>query len=599
MIAPSPGHSPRAEAQTDAQLLDRFTVHCDQAAFEALVRRHGPMVLRACQRLGLQTHDAEDVFQATFVLLTRKAASVARMDSIGGWLHGVAYRVALRARTGARKRGAKEERCDDIPGKATAGGEATSNDLRPMLDEELGHIAEKYRAPLVLCYLEGRSTAEAAQQLGCPRGTVLSRLSRGRDQLRSRLARRGLAFSAGALGVALAQETATAAVPSLATTATVQAAALLNGGNALPAGVLSAQACGLADMAARAMAWAKIRLWAKVLLILTTVSIAVSLLTPPKEETWQFAGAFGTMDTNPPPVLFAPEGRAIAFSGNAGMLRMRDLDVRNGVSPDPSVPYALAFSPDRRTLATVGSDNIGPTVVLRRRDTMRVLHELRVPNGFLIVAAFSSDGRLIAASGSSPGFGAAGSVKIWDVASGRELLTLAGAKYCQTLMFSPDAKTLATSCGVVDGKAILWDVATGQERERIEAEPGGANAGVQCAVYSPDGQTLALGGVRAIRLWDVKTRRVRHTLSGHEQLVAFLAFSPDGRTLASAGGRAFPGEVRLWEPEMGRPIAVLERPATGGIFSVAFSPDGKTLAAGCADGAIRLWTLGKTPLPIS
>ncbi|HKB41786.1 MAG TPA: sigma-70 family RNA polymerase sigma factor [Gemmataceae bacterium] len=197
---------------TNAQLLECFLASRDGAAFEALVRRYGPMVLGVCRRL-LDVHDAEDAFQATFLVLVRKAASVVPRERVGHWLWGVAYRTALKARAAAARRRSREKQARTLP-EAEAPGEDTRGDLRPLLDEELNRLPEKYRVPVVLCYLAGQGKTAVAQQLGLPEGTVSSRLVRARELLRQRLSRRALILSGGALASALSSSGAPAAVPA-------------------------------------------------------------------------------------------------------------------------------------------------------------------------------------------------------------------------------------------------------------------------------------------------------------------------------------------------------------------------------------------------
>src|SRR6516162_1209132 len=185
---------------TDQHLLERFVIAQDPAAFAALVRRHGAMVLGVCRRLLHDAHEAEDAFQATFLVLVHKVRSIGRPESLGPWLHVVAYRTAARARQAARRRTREREAADMPDGDPAVA--LVRRELRQVLDEELGRLAQKYRAPLVLFYLDGKTTEEVARQLGCPRGTVLSRLARGRDRLRDRLVRRGVTLTLATLGVA-------------------------------------------------------------------------------------------------------------------------------------------------------------------------------------------------------------------------------------------------------------------------------------------------------------------------------------------------------------------------------------------------------------
>src|SRR5688572_16826675 len=180
---------------TDTQLVANFVARRDEASFEVLVWRHGAMVLDLCKRVLRDAHEAEDAFQATFLVLARKAAAVGRGEAVGCWLYKVAYRIALRLRARAAKRAAPGAP-EDAPPAPEARAEADWADLRPVLDEEIARLPEKYRAPFVLCYLDGLTNEQAAEQLGCPKGTVLSRLSRGRERLRERLTRRGVTVSA-------------------------------------------------------------------------------------------------------------------------------------------------------------------------------------------------------------------------------------------------------------------------------------------------------------------------------------------------------------------------------------------------------------------
>lgn len=183
----------------DGQLIERFLAERDEAAFTALVRRHGPMVYALCRRLLHNEHDAEDAFQATFLVLARKAASVRRHRSLGGWLHEVAYHLALRAKTSAAKRQKREQEERPMTPVDDPALEAERRELLALLDEELRQLPSKYREALILCYLEGKTNEQAAEQLGWPLGSMSRRLARGRELLRLRLLRRGVTLSLAAL----------------------------------------------------------------------------------------------------------------------------------------------------------------------------------------------------------------------------------------------------------------------------------------------------------------------------------------------------------------------------------------------------------------
>jgi RNA polymerase sigma factor (sigma-70 family) len=214
-------------AVTDGQLLTRFVAAGDESAFATLLRRHGPMVLGVCRRLLRHTQDAEDAFQATFLILAKKAPSVVQRDSVGSWLYAVAYRTARDARAVRARRRAVERQLAELPQPEVAPVEP--QDWRPLLDHELSRLPEKYREPVVLCDLEGLSRREAARQLGLAEGTLSSRLATARQMLARRLSRYGLGLSGGALATALAQGAALARVPARVAAASSQATLLAEG----------------------------------------------------------------------------------------------------------------------------------------------------------------------------------------------------------------------------------------------------------------------------------------------------------------------------------------------------------------------------------
>ena len=241
---------------SEGTLLERFVAAHDEAAMAALVARHGPMVLGVCRRLLRDEHDVEDAFQATFLVLVRRAAAIRDGERVGAWLHGVAHRVAVRARANAARRHAREPAGDVLIQTALAppAAEASLRELHAVIDDELARLPDSMRAPLVLCYLEGLTHDEAAQRLGWPVGTVRSRMARARDRLRGRLTRRGLEGDEAALTAALA----TQPVSSVLIDATVKASL----GFASPkaaAAVASAAAAALAEGVTNAMMLAKLK----------------------------------------------------------------------------------------------------------------------------------------------------------------------------------------------------------------------------------------------------------------------------------------------------------------------------------------------------
>jgi RNA polymerase sigma factor (sigma-70 family) len=224
----------RAGQSSDRQLLDQYRSQRNEPAFEALLRRHGPLVLGVCRRLLGHEQDAEDVFQATFLVLASNPGAIREGTSVGSWLYGVANRLALKARRSAARRRRHERAKGTVPGTSPT-GEADWREVIHVLDEELGGMPETVRAPLLMCYLAGWTQEEAARQLGWSFGTFRRRLERGRESLRRRLVRRGLAPSAG-LWAAISAPGSSAA-PTLVS-ATVRAAGLLApGGPGLPGAV--------------------------------------------------------------------------------------------------------------------------------------------------------------------------------------------------------------------------------------------------------------------------------------------------------------------------------------------------------------------------
>jgi RNA polymerase sigma factor (sigma-70 family) len=252
----------------DRELLERFAARHEEAAFAALVKRHGPLVLGVCRRVLHDWHDAEDAFQATFLTLARKAAAVGRLGSVGGWLHRVAYHAAVRVRAQAARR----QRCERQAGAAAADplAEVSGRELLAVLDEELQRLPERYRAPLALCYLEGRTREEAARQLGYSLGTLKRRLDTGRQRLGRQLERRGLALSAGLIVLGVMQGVARAAVPAGLTAATVKAG--------LAAATRLSALAVWGEAVRRAVAGGKLKCTAAVLLALGALGLGAGAL---------------------------------------------------------------------------------------------------------------------------------------------------------------------------------------------------------------------------------------------------------------------------------------------------------------------------------
>jgi RNA polymerase sigma factor (sigma-70 family) len=249
------GASRPGDDLSDCQLLDAFQHRRDEAAFAALLSRHGPTVLGVCRRVLRQEQDADDAFQATFLVLVRQANTIRRHDSLASWLYGVALRTAQRAKVDAARRRLREERAAVSPLREPS-QEPDWRDLRAVIDEEIAGLPEPYRALLVLCHLEGQTNAQAARRLRLPLGSLSKRLARARGLLRGRLLRRGVALSAGALLTVLAGQAGAIVPPQLASAATGIALLDLAGSATLPGPVVS-----LADGVTRALFTSQVKGW--------------------------------------------------------------------------------------------------------------------------------------------------------------------------------------------------------------------------------------------------------------------------------------------------------------------------------------------------
>jgi RNA polymerase sigma factor (sigma-70 family) len=360
---------PAADA-TDAALLRRYAGRGDEAAFAVLVRRHGPMVHGVCRRVLGDWHAAEDAFQATFVLLARKAGSLGRPEALGPWLHGVAVRVSLKARARAARRRARERPLTAAPAVEPP-DDLVWRDLRPLLDEAVGRLPAKYQTPLVLHYLEGRTVPEIARQLGRPAGTVAAQLARGRERLRARLARRSLGLSAAALAAALAEGGASAGVPAPLLTQTLTAATAVAAGTAA-AGVIPAEVAALTKGVFGPMSLTKVKVLAVLLLAAGTVAVGVGVRPGPS-----LAGP-GKVEGQPGPKPAAPPepGRQVRPDRPARedaverLLRspvnmdFQDVPLRQ-VLQDLRAAHGLNIVPDRPALEEAG-------LSLDRRVSVRV-----------------------------------------------------------------------------------------------------------------------------------------------------------------------------------------------------------------------------------
>jgi cytochrome c peroxidase len=266
----------RVRELPDQELLQRFHAHQDQAAFHALLCRHGPMVLDVCRGLLGNEADSEDAFQATFLILVRQAGSIRKTAALGSWLHGVAYRTALKARAQSATRQKYEARA---PVRQAAEPDDLSwREVRQLLHEEISGLPERYRAPLVLCYLEGATQEAAAVQLRLGKSTLRERLERGRTLLRTRLLRRGLGPAAFLVAAAWPAQNAAAALPTATVLGTIKAASLCAAGQAAAPSVISAKVAALTEGVLKAMSLAKLKTAVLLTAGIAAVTVGLGLL---------------------------------------------------------------------------------------------------------------------------------------------------------------------------------------------------------------------------------------------------------------------------------------------------------------------------------
>ncbi len=582
-----------AQDESDGHLLEAFLTRRDEAAFATLLQRHGPMVLGIARRL-LDNHaDAEDVFQATFLVLVRSAGTIHRYESIGSWLHGVASRLARRAKAnGARRRG--HERQAPVRVAEDAESAVYWRDLRAVLDEELSRLPEMYRAPLVLCYLEGRTHSQAARELGWTDGTLGGRLARARELMRRRLARRGLAVSAGLGAAALACDELVAAVPASLAASTVHLAALLAAPEAALATGLSSSVARLVEGMVQSMFLNKLKMLAAMLLVVGLVATGTGVVAhhmlaqkpgevrsegearPPAREAEQPKLAEGTI------VRLDRHGDRLPEEAisRLGTIRLRHAWGAIGL---------LRFTPDSKSLVSDGSDGSRIWDVA----TGKQVHFFPKkwlgwhPEG----ASLSADGKLLAMRGLN-------GIHLGEVASGNEVRSL-GTGRSAHVRFSPDGKILAAlgSDNINNGqieRVELWDVATGQQLGAWGFEE--TLAPFTSAALAAGGKILIAGRAdETIGFWDVTTgKRVRQ----FSVAVRRIAVSPDGTLLAAIRKDASPQQngIAIWDVASGKELRQLAVPVKDndvqglGFFeALAFAPDGKTLVTGSRDGTVIVW----------
>jgi RNA polymerase sigma factor (sigma-70 family) len=551
----------------DRELLERYAAHKDGDAFAHLVKRHGPMVFGVSRRLLGDTHEVEDVFQATFLVLVRRIGSIRRRQSVGSWLYGVAQRLALRARhqTAARRRLEREA----VPMQSPpVRDELSLQEVRAVLDEEMGLLPEKYRAPLVLCYLEGHSHEQVARELGCPRTTITKRLSRACELLRRKLERRGITLAATALTTALAEMGRAATSPAMLTIKTIKAAALVAAGKSV-AGCLSSGAVALAEDAVAGMFGVK----GKFVLMVLALALAVG-----------GAGVAGqgekTVTSQPLPagVTRQPERLAQVHREPADVAEMQERQLRDlygdllpaGASTrlatlrlrHNAMIWGVAYSSDGKTLASTGSDAV---VRLWDANTGAAIRQFRLTDGRPArCMTFSPNGGSIAAGGE------AGVVHQWDTRTGQLLFkSKVHDEGVTGIVFSPDGGRLASAGGSI----VVRDLQKDSEILSF-SPPGKRRDAMQGISFSPDGKLLAASHEVNVHVWDVASGKMLLTLPKVYPRTNIFTLFRDSSTLITCEW----GCIRVWEITSGKQLREFNPKGKNYVSGLALSPDRKLLA---------------------
>lgn len=568
---------PTRTGLTDRQLLEEY-VRGEESAFAALVERHAPLVFGVCRRMLGQHQDAEDAFQATFLVFARRAASIRRRESLSCWLHGVARRVALKARLQSGRRRDLMQRA--IDGTAAMAGpdsaeQAAQREASRVLDEELQNLPDKYRLPLILCYFQGRTYEEAAEELGLPSGSMGKRLSQAQERLRQRLVRRGVTLSAPALAALLTN--GAQAAPAVLTAEATKAALSFAAGSAAAAGV-SARVLGLAQGVLHSLWLGKLKtaalaLGTMALLLGGGGALMMHTLTPnPVVERQQNVPA----DESP---------AAPAFIPNSWHEQMAKSWKDDAIS-------AVALAPDGKLLAVGKLDGSVALVDTAGGKEIDRLQAAPVP-------AAGAPG----VGGGFPGFGGGGGVP--GFGGPAMVPPLGNAAVLTCLAFSPDGRTLAT--GNALGRVEVWDIA--RRRSLTQFVAGADGHTVQAITFAPDGKSVVAGGsavsgdgvakpvesVGWLKQWDIASGKVRAAYAGTTPAaVNSLSFHPDGHTVAFTETP----QGMMVDPSANNVAKFLDL-ATGKVtwqtqdadaaHAVVHDPSGKVLALAFADGTIKVW----------
>jgi RNA polymerase sigma factor (sigma-70 family) len=585
---------------SDAQLLEQFVRTRDEAAFAGLMCRHGGLVWHVCRQVLHHEQDAEDAFQACFLVLALKAASLHREQGLGNWLYGVAYRVAMNAKRKAARRQAHESR-KAAAAPPTLPDALALQELQSGLLEEIHRLPEKYRVPLVLCGLEGKSKSEAARELGWKEGTVSGRLARARRMLAGRLARRGVLLSAAWAATTVSAESGAAVIPTTLVKATAEAARQLAGGQALTTGIVSNPVATLVKEALKTMSATRLKL--ALTFVLGLVLLGTSLGMPAKEA---FRGEptppggdppANANDTKPgtqanhPRVDLQGDPLPQGAVARLGTMRFRQYDIEvMGLSPDGRVLITKSCSDGRVCAWEADSGK------LLWQNTPSVWGANR--NNGLLTVSFSPDGRFVAEiCDCRPADGMAECILLCDLKDGKELFHFPAEgsfKSVWETVFSPDSKCVAAN---IEGTIYRWSTESG----RLLDPTAGAIPADAVIRFSADGKTIiAVSDGQKVSHWDVARRAVTRVVELRaKQAHGHQAVSDDGRLVAVAAGQsekdvssgaARPSTLQLFDTTTGKECCTFQGDDTG-IQALVLSHDGRTLIGVSPGDGQRLSTI--------
>jgi RNA polymerase sigma factor (sigma-70 family) len=630
-----------AREEPDGQLLSAFLTGHDETAFTTLVGRHGPMVLGVCRRVLHHAQDAEDCFQATFLLLARRGASIRKRESLGSWLHGVAFRMANNSkRAGARRRRHEAQARPTTP--ANPAWTAAWHEVQALLDEEVQRLPAAYREAFVLCCLEGTGCAEAARRLGLQEGTVWSRVNRARGQLRARLARRGVVLTALLGAATVSGNVARAEVARALTSLTVRAAARVAAGES-PRSLVSSQVAALLERVNQAMFTSKLKVTSLLLLALCLAGVGFGALLAQAPDTRARA------DDKPPPArqpaadgedplpdgavlrLGTTQGRAagallaVTADGKSiisvrGGKYVRVWDLKTGKPREsrelPSAESSVSvLSPGGEYLATEGTKR--GTFAVWDVARGKLVREYQGPDTNSVAhVAFSPDGKRLAAVCSWDGVH---TVRAWDLDSGKEVFSkeVRTPESARLLGFTPDGKRLLAAFTSSKEGTYCWDVASGEvawqnkeacpdavvftpdgkvypsrrELPVLDAatgrEVGKAAAGWgNDVLLSADGRTLFTADPEGLVIWDVTAEKEVRKLPVKWPR---MAVTPDGKGLVTTDG-----QLQYWDLATGKPAYPdnADLGHVGEVTALAFEASGKRLVTAGLDDSVRVWDLG-------